>query len=63
MVDSSFGEGAGNAVEMKCNNGMITELWFHLEGQGDDLKDLLKSPYPIKSFCRSGFIDKAGFGR
>jgi len=63
IVDDSFGKGAGNSVELRCNNGMITELWFHLKGQGDNLSQLLKSKYPIKSFCRSGYIDKAGFGR
>ena len=63
MIDSSFGKGAGNAVEMRCNNGMITERWFHLKGKGDNLKELLHTNHPIKSFCRSGFIDKAGFGR
>jgi len=63
IADRTFGKGAGNAIELKCNNGMITELWFHLKGEGDNLKELLHTNHPVKSFCRSGFIDKAGFGR
>jgi len=63
MIDSDFGKGAGNAVEMRCNNGMITEFWFHLKGKGDTLKELLQTNRPFRSSCRSGFIDKAGFGR
>jgi ribonuclease T2 len=63
VVDDSFGKGAGNSVELRCNNGMITELWLHLKGNSDNLSQLLKSNHPIRSFCRSGFIDKAGFGR
>jgi ribonuclease T2 len=60
-VDESFGKGSGKRAEMLCKKGMITELWFHLKGEGDDLSMLLKSGKRAKSRCRKGRIDSAGF--
>ncbi len=60
-VDESFGRGSGKQVEMLCKKGMITELWFHLKGEGDELSALLKGGKKARSRCRKGRIDSAGF--
>jgi ribonuclease T2 len=60
-VDESFGKGSGKQVEMLCKKGMITELWFHLKGEGEDLSLLLKGGKKARSRCRKGRIDSAGF--
>jgi len=63
LFDKSFGEGTGKSVEMRCKNGLITELWLHLGSQSDDLYTLLKKGKPTRSRCDRGLIDRAGYGR
>ena len=60
-VDESFGRGSGKRVELRCKNGMITELWFHLGYGEDKLSDLLKEGRSVRSRCQRGRIDRAGF--
>jgi ribonuclease T2 len=60
-VDESFGKGSGKRVEMLCRQGMITELWFHLRGESEELSELLKDGKKARSRCRKGRIDSAGF--
>jgi ribonuclease T2 len=57
----SFGIGAGKRVELKCHNGLITELWLHLGSGSDDLGTLLQQGKETRSYCQRGFVDKAGF--
>ena len=63
LFDKTFGRGTGYKVSMQCKQGMITELWLHIGGSGEDLAALLKQGKAARSRCRSGRIDKAGFGR
>ncbi len=60
-VDESFGKGSGKRAELRCKNGMITELWLHLGYGDDELSTLLKKGKPIRSRCQKGRIDRAGF--
>ena len=60
-VDESFGRGSGNKVELRCNKGMITEVWLHLGNRSSDLSTLLKKGKNVNSRCRKGRIDRAGF--
>jgi ribonuclease T2 len=62
--DKSFGTGTGKRVELKCKDGLITELWLHL-GSGDNvsLNTLLRRGKQTRSHCQRGLIDRAGFGR
>ena len=60
-VDESFGRGSGKRVELRCKNGMITELWFHLGYGEDELSALLKEGKPVRGRCQRGRIDRAGF--
>ena len=60
-VDESFGKGSGRRVEMLCRRGMITELWFHLRGEGKELSELLKNGKKARSRCRKGRIDSIGY--
>ena len=60
-AEQSFGRGAGKKIEMKCRDGRITELWFHLGYGGDDLSGLLKGGKDVRSRCGKGLIDRAGF--
>ncbi len=55
--DQAFGAGAGNRVEMKCDRGLLSELWINLQGQGDHLKPLISAGHKRKSRCRSAIID------
>lgn len=59
--DNSFGKGAGKRVELRCKNGLITELWIHLGGNSNSLSSLLKNGKMTRSYCKSGLVDKAGF--
>ncbi len=57
----SFGMGAGKRVELRCKDGLITELWLHLGSGSDDLGALLKKGKEVRSRCKRGYLDKAGF--
>ena len=59
--DRSFGVGTGKRVELKCNKGLITELWLHLGYGSDALGTLLKQGKQTRSHCQGGIVDKAGF--
>lgn len=61
QVNESFGRGSGKRVELRCKNGMITELWFHLGYGEDELSALLREGKPVRSRCQRGRIDRAGF--
>ncbi|WP_241497453.1 ribonuclease T2 family protein [Sulfurovum riftiae] len=63
QFDSSFGKGAGKRVELRCYNGLISELWLHLGSEGDDLASMLKNGKAIYSRCQRGIVDRAGYGR
>jgi len=60
-ADESFGQGSGKRVELRCRQGMITELWFHL-GYGDsNLTKAMQAGKKTRSRCQRGRIDRAGF--
>lgn len=63
LFDKSFGTGAGERVELKCKNGLITELWLHLGSGSKELDGLLREGKKVRSRCDRGRIDRAGFGR
>jgi ribonuclease T2 len=60
-AEQSFGRGIGKKIEMKCRDGRITELWFHLGYGGDNLSRLLRDGKDVRSRCGKGLIDRAGF--
>ena len=55
--DQAFGMGAGQRVEMKCDRGLLSELWINLRGQGDHLKPLIAHAPKRKSRCRQAIVD------
>jgi len=62
--DAAFGPGAGNKVRIKCNDGMISEMWINLSGEIDGhskLSDLLIEADPASSSCDAGIVDPVGF--
>ncbi len=61
LFDKSFGEGTGKRVELRCRNGLITELWLHLGSDSDDLATLLQNGKQTRSSCDRGLIDRVGF--
>ncbi len=61
LFDRNFGVGSGKRVEMKCKNGLVTELWLHLGSGSDELSTLLKRGKQTRSRCQKGLVDKAGF--
>jgi ribonuclease T2 len=61
LFDRSFGMGAGKRVELKCNKGLITELWLHLGAGDDTLSMRLKNGKETRSHCQGGLVDRAGF--
>jgi ribonuclease T2 len=63
LFDESFGKGTGSRVELRCNRGMITELWLHLGRGGQPLETMLKEGRSVHSRCTRGVIDVAGFKR
>ena len=58
--DRSFGAGAGQRVEMKCDRGLLSELWINLRGRGDSLKARIAAAPLRKSRCRSAIVDAPG---
>ena len=63
QFDKYFGKGAGKSVELQCRQGLITELWLHLSGSGNDLGRLLQKGKQVRSRCTQGILDKVGYGR
>lgn len=64
--DEAFEAGAGDAVSMECEDGMILELRIHLKGEITErvsLADLLGAGPQVPPGCPRGRIDAAGFGR
>lgn len=64
QFDKSFGERAGSKVNIKCDKGMITELWINLKGRIENdtsLGQLLKEAESVKGSCEKGIIDPVGF--
>ncbi len=61
LFDRNFGLGTGKRVELKCDKGLISELWLHLGSGSDALGTLLKQGQQTRSHCQSGLVDKAGF--
>ncbi len=63
--DEAFGEGSGEKVNVKCNRGMIIELWINLTGeisQEHNLSKLLQNaPVVNSTACEGGMIDAVGF--
>ncbi len=62
--DKAFGPGAGDKVNIKCHNGMITELRINLKGEitlQSELSALIHNAASAASGCRSGIIDAAGY--
>jgi ribonuclease T2 len=62
LFDRVFGKGAGRKVALQCKNGLITELWLDLGGRGSDLGTLLHQGKAMRSRCKRGRVDSAGFG-
>ncbi|MBU1666824.1 hypothetical protein KKC13_00250 [bacterium] len=61
IFNEEFGQGSGEHVTMKCNQGLITELWLHLGSAEKDLKGLLFKGGKPKSSCYKGRVDAVGY--
>ncbi len=61
VFDKAFGKGSGKHIEMRCKNGLLTEIWIHIKGKGDSLKELLKDAPIAKSKCRTAIVDAKGY--
>ena len=63
--DGAFGEGSGEKVNVKCNRGLIVELWVNLKGdinKDDNLSRLLQNASVVNNVsCESGMVDAVGF--
>ncbi len=59
--DREFGAGAGQRVELKCQGGLITELWIHIGDKGDSLRELIAKGSTTKSRCHKGKVDRTGY--
>ena len=63
VFDKAFGKGASKHLEMRCKNRLLSELWIHIRGKGDKLKDLLKDAPVGKSRCTTAIVDAKGYRR
>ncbi|MDJ0932491.1 ribonuclease T2 [Breoghania sp.] len=62
--DDAFGQGAGARVEVRCDGGMLTELWISLAGDAatETLSDLIHAADAVDGGgCKGGLVDLAGF--
>jgi len=59
--DKAFGHGAGNKVNLRCDNkGRISELWINLKGKittKTKIGALLRQSLSAGTSCRAGIID------
>ncbi len=60
-MNESFGAGSGRHVELRCQKGLITEVWIHLGSEGDDLSQMLRDGDIPHGNCFRGMIDRAGY--
>lgn len=63
IAQKEFGKGTAKSIAIQCKGGLITEVWLQLGSGSEDLATLLKKGKKLYSRCKSGRIDKAGFGR
>ncbi len=63
VFDRAFGKGASRHLEMRCKNRLLSELWIHIKGRGDNLKELLKDAPTARSRCQSAIVDAKGYFR
>lgn len=61
IFDKEFGKGAGEKVNMRCKNGLITELWLNIGGGDETLSTLLKKGQKAQNKCNKGEVDAVGF--
>ena len=61
IFDQEFGTGAGERVNMRCKNGLVTELWLNIGGGGETLSTLFKKGQKTKNSCKEGKVDAVGF--
>ena len=59
--DRALGKGAGQRVELKCEGGLITELWIRIGGRGDRLGSLIAKGATTRSRCQKGKVDRTGY--
>lgn len=62
--DESFGQNAGSKVNVRCEKGMVQELWINLQGnisKDTPLSQLLKKADVAQTDCNGGLIDPVGF--
>ena len=61
-MNESFGRGAGKKLELRCKDGLISEIWLYLgDANSDDISILLKDGKDVRSRCTKGKIDRVGF--
>jgi len=63
IAQKEFGKGVSKNIAIQCKKGLITEIWLQLGSGSEDLVTLLKKGKKLYSRCKSGYIDKVGFGR
>jgi ribonuclease T2 len=61
VFDKAFGKGSSIHLEMRCKNRLLSELWIHIKGKGDKLKELLKGAPKGRSKCKSAIVDAKGY--
>jgi ribonuclease T2 len=62
--DEAFGDGASGKLNVRCTDGMISELWINLKGEVENdtsLSALLENAEQAASGCQNGMIDPVGF--
>jgi len=58
IFDTMYGVGAGKKVELKCKNGLATELWIRLGGKGAKLSELIRAGETTRSRCHEAIVDR-----
>jgi len=62
VFNKEFGSGTGERINMRCKNGLITELWLNIGAGDESLSILLKKGQKVKNIsCNKGKIDAVGF--
>jgi len=61
VFDKAFGKGSSIHLEMRCKNRLLSELWIHVKGRGDKLKELLLGAPKGRSKCKSAIVDAKGY--
>ncbi len=60
-LEKDFGKGTGDRLDLRCERGLISEIWLHLGGNSPKLSERLLAGSRTHSRCQGGIVDAPGY--